>query len=64
MKPPKMYFFFLSAAALKVYQTIRAEGTQKNMIDVMQTREDLYEYLGYHAYEQRLDDLLVKGDKG
>jgi len=52
----------MSAAALKVYQTIRTEGTQKNVIDVMQTRADLYQYLGYHTFEERLDDLFTKGD--
>ena len=50
----------MNAAALKVYQSIRAEGTQKNVIDIMQTRADLYNYLGYHAYEQKLDELFAK----
>ncbi len=50
----------MNAAALKVYQSIRAEGTQKNVIDIMQTRADLYNYLGYHAYEQKLDELFEK----
>jgi methylisocitrate lyase len=50
----------MNAAALKVYQSIRAEGTQKNVIDIMQTRADLYHYLGYHAYEQKLDELFAK----
>ena len=61
---PLSAFRAMSAAALKVYQTIRAEGTQKNVIDIMQTREDLYEYLGYHAFEQKLDDLFAKGEHG
>jgi len=59
---PLSAFRAMSAAALKVYQTIRTEGTQKNVIDVMQTRADLYQYLGYHTFEERLDDLFTKGD--
>jgi methylisocitrate lyase len=51
----------MNAAALKVYQTIRAEGTQKNLIPMMQTRADLYKYLGYHDYENKLDELFAKG---
>ena len=51
----------MNAAALKVYQTIRAEGTQKNLIPIMQTRADLYKYLGYHDYENKLDELFAKG---
>ena len=50
----------MNAAALAVYQTIRAEGTQKNLISKMQTRADLYQYLGYHAYEDKLDALFAK----
>jgi methylisocitrate lyase len=51
----------MNAAALKVYQTIRSEGTQKNLIPTMQTRADLYKYLGYHEYEDKLDQLFAKG---
>ncbi|HVY05455.1 MAG TPA: methylisocitrate lyase [Burkholderiales bacterium] len=51
----------MNAAALKVYETIRAEGTQKNLIPMMQTRADLYKYLGYHDYENKLDELFAKG---
>jgi len=51
----------MNAAALKVYQTIRTEGTQKNLIPMMQTRADLYKYLGYHEYENKLDKLFAKG---
>lgn len=50
----------MNAAALKVYQSIRAEGTQKNVVDTMQTRADLYQYLGYHDYEKKLDALFAK----
>lgn len=51
----------MNAAALKVYQTIRAEGTQKSLIPAMQSRADLYKYLGYHDYEHKLDELFAKG---
>ena len=51
----------MNAAALKVYQTIRSEGTQRNLIPMMQTRADLYKYLGYHDYENKLDELFAKG---
>ena len=51
----------MNAAALKVYETIRAEGTQRSVIPLMQTREDLYRYLDYHAYETKLDALFSKG---
>jgi methylisocitrate lyase len=51
----------MNAAALKVYEAIRAEGTQKSVVPLMQSREDLYKYLGYHAYEKKLDELFAKG---
>jgi methylisocitrate lyase len=50
----------MNAAALKVYETIRAEGTQKSALPLMQSRDDLYRYLDYHAYEQKLDQLFAK----
>jgi methylisocitrate lyase len=50
----------MNAAALKVYETIRAEGTQKNLLPLMQSRADLYKYLDYHAYEQKLDELFAQ----
>jgi methylisocitrate lyase len=53
----------MNAAALKVYETIRAEGTQKSMLPLMQTRDELYHYLDYHAYERKLDELFAKGKK-
>lgn len=49
----------MNAAALKVYQAIRTEGTQKSVLPLMQTREELYRYLDYHAYEQKLDALFA-----
>jgi methylisocitrate lyase len=50
----------MNAAALLVYETIRRDGTQRNVVPMMQTREDLYKYLGYHAYEDKLDELFAK----
>src|SRR5215831_16965622 len=44
----------MNAAALKVYEALRRDGTQKNVLELMQTRADLYKYLDYHAYEQKL----------
>ncbi|HEX3801053.1 MAG TPA: methylisocitrate lyase [Verrucomicrobiae bacterium] len=57
---PLSAFRAMSAAALNVYKTIRAEGTQKAVLPAMQTRADLYEFLNYHAYEQRMDELFKK----
>jgi methylisocitrate lyase len=51
----------MNAAALTTYQAIRRDGTQKNVLDLMQTRADLYKYLGYHAYEAKLDQLFAEG---
>ncbi len=57
---PLSAFRAMNAAALKVYQAVRKDGTQQHVLDTMQTRNDLYEYLGYHAYEQKLDTLFAK----
>lgn len=51
----------MNAAALRVYEVIRTEGTQKNVVPLMQTRDDLYKYLDYHSYEEKLDALFAKG---
>lgn len=51
----------MNAAALKVYEAIRTEGTQKSVVPLMQSRADLYKYLDYHAYEKKLDELFAKG---
>lgn len=51
----------MNAAALAVYEAIRRDGTQKNVLDRMQTRADLYRYLDYEAYEQKLDQLFAAG---
>jgi methylisocitrate lyase len=53
----------MNKAALNFYQTVRREGTQKSIIDTLQTRAELYDYLGYHAYEDKLDALFARGDK-
>jgi methylisocitrate lyase len=53
---PLSAFRAANAAALKVYQTLRAEGTQQSVVGLMQSRAELYEFLGYRAYEQKLDE--------
>ena len=55
---PLSAFRAMNKAALTVYETMRKEGTQKNVIDLMQTRMELYHHLGYHAFEQKLDALF------
>ena len=49
----------MNKAALNFYETVRREGTQKNTVPTMQTREELYDFLGYHAYEDKLDELFA-----
>jgi methylisocitrate lyase len=51
----------MNAAAAKVYATIRTAGTQAAMLDAMQTRNELYDILNYHAFEQKLDELFAQG---
>jgi len=53
----------MNAAALKVYEAIRSEGTQRSVLPIMQTRAELYEFLGYNEYEQKLDHLFTKARK-
>ena len=60
---PLSAFRAMNQAALKVYQAVRRDGTQKNVVDTMQTREELYDYLDYHAYEDNLDQLFAKEKK-
>ena len=55
---PLSAFRAMSAAALNVYETLRKEGTQAAVVDTMQTRADLYDVLGYQAYEDKLDELF------
>jgi len=57
---PLSAFRAMNAAALKVYNAIRKEGTQKSVVGLMQTRDDLYEALDYLAYERKLDQLFAK----
>ncbi|HEX7340654.1 MAG TPA: methylisocitrate lyase [Rhodanobacteraceae bacterium] len=53
----------MNKAALSFYETVRRNGTQKAYVPQMQTREELYDFLGYHAYEDKLDALFAGGDK-
>ena len=53
----------MNKAALNFYETVRREGTQKNIIDTLQTRAELYDFLNYHSYEDKLD-ALFSGGKG
>lgn len=48
----------MNKAALNFYETVRREGTQKNIVDTLQTRAELYDFLGYHSYEDKLDALF------
>jgi methylisocitrate lyase len=49
----------MNKAALNFYETVRREGTQKNIIDTLQSRADLYDFLNYHSYEEKLDALFA-----
>ena len=60
---PLSAFRAMNKAAETVYEAIRRDGHQKNVLDLMQTREELYDRIGYHAYEQRLDALFQKNKK-
>jgi len=57
---PLSAFRAMNAAALAVYETLRRDGTQKRVVSAMQTRADLYDFLDYHAYEGKLDELFSK----
>jgi methylisocitrate lyase len=57
---PLSAFRAMNKAAQNVYKAIRRDGTQKHVVDTMQTRAELYEAIGYHAFEQRLDALFAK----
>jgi len=57
---PLSAFRAMNKAALNVYQTLRKEGTQKSVVDSMQTRDELYDYLDYHKFEHKLDELFAK----
>ena len=57
---PLSAFRAMNAAALKVFQQLKKHGTQKDVLDSMQTREELYDFLNYHKYEQQIDAILEK----
>lgn len=59
---PLSAFRAMNQAALKVYEAVRRDGTQANVVNLMQTRAELYDHLNYHSYEQKLD-ALFKGEK-
>jgi methylisocitrate lyase len=58
---PLSAFRAMNKAAENVYEAIRRDGTQKNVVSTMQTRAELYERIGYHDYEQKLDALFAQG---
>lgn len=60
---PLSAFRAMNAAALNVYRAIRNEGSQKNVMDTMQTRAELYEFLDYHAYEEKVNSLFFQSSK-
>ena len=60
---PLSAFRAMAAAALRVYRAIRAEGSQRGVVDIMQSRTELYDFLGYHDYERKLDELIGKEEK-
>jgi len=57
---PLTAFRAMNKAALGVFKTVRTEGSQKGLVGEMQTREELYEFLNYHSYEQKLDELFER----
>ncbi len=59
---PLSAFRAMNKAALAVYQAIRKDGTQKGVFDMLQTREELYDFLGYYRFEKKLDELFAKGE--
>ena len=60
---PLSAFRAMNAAALRIVEAIRKNGTQKDVVETMQTRDDLYDFLDYHAYEQKLDALFREKKK-
>ena len=57
---PLSAFRAMNQAALGVYETVRREGTQKDAVGAMQTRDQLYDFLDYHSYEKKLDELFSR----
>lgn len=60
---PLSAFRAMSAAALRVYRAIRDNGTQRGMVETMQSRAELYDFLGYQGYERKLDELFGRGEE-
>ena len=60
---PLSAFRAMNAAALRVYQAVRRDGTQQGVLEQMQSRDELYEFLDYHAYERKLDELFARDKK-
>ena len=58
---PLSAFRAMNKAALRTYETLRKSGTQKTLLPDMQTREELYDIIGYHDYEKKLDELFARG---
>ncbi|CPI70767.1 2-methylisocitrate lyase [Bordetella pertussis] len=58
---PLSAFRAMNKAAETVYQAIRRDGHQKNVVDLMQTRDELYDRIGYHEFESQLDQLFQQG---
>ncbi len=56
---PLSAFRAMNKAALAVYETVRRQGTQKEVVGAMQTRDQLYDFLDYHSYEKKLDELFA-----
>ena len=61
---PLTAFRAMNKAALMAFETVRREGSQKALLPEMQTREELYEFLNYHSYEKKLDELFSRGKAG
>ena len=59
---PLSAFRAMNKAALNIYRTLKEQGTQASVVDTMQTRMELYDFLGYHAYEEKLDRLFAEED--
>jgi methylisocitrate lyase len=57
---PLSAFRAMNQAAANVYKSVRKDGTQKGVVGTMQTRDELYDYLNYHAYEEKLDELFTR----
>jgi len=57
---PLSAFRAMNQAALGLYRAVRRDGTQQRVVESMQTRQELYEFLGYHAFEQKLDELFAR----